>query len=33
MGGEKQRWETPKDRQIMDRLRLRALDLLETLGE
>ncbi|MBU0609240.1 MAG: hypothetical protein KKI08_15240 [Armatimonadetes bacterium] len=32
MGGDKQRWATPKDRTIMDRLRLQALDLLEKLA-
>ncbi len=32
MGGEQQLWVTPKDRTVADRLRLRALDLLERLS-
>ncbi len=31
MGGENQLWRTAKDRTVMDRVRLEALDLLERL--
>jgi hypothetical protein len=33
MGPDKQRWEVPKDRQVMDRVRLQAVDLLERLSD
>lgn len=32
MGADKQRWDVPKDRAVMDRVRLRALSLLEKLS-
>ncbi|MBI3927718.1 MAG: hypothetical protein HY319_19415 [Armatimonadetes bacterium] len=32
MGADKQQWTVPKDRQVMDRVRLQALDLLEKLS-
>jgi hypothetical protein len=31
MGADKQQWQVEKDRQVMDRVRLQALDLLEKL--
>ncbi len=33
MGGDKMQWTTPKDRTVMDRARLLALDLLEKLSK
>jgi len=33
MGPDKQKWMVPKDRTVMDQLRLRALDLLEKLSK
>jgi hypothetical protein len=33
MGGENQHWTTAKDRAVMDRVRLQALDLLEKLSQ
>jgi hypothetical protein len=33
MGADKQEWTVPKDRTVMDRVRLRALDLLEQLSK
>ena len=33
LGRDKMQWMVPKDRSVMDRVRLQALDLLERLGE
>lgn len=33
MGADKQEWVAPKDRRVMDRVRLQALDLLERLSK